>query len=184
MVGIHDPDGLATVLGGPEAAIAKLSEFFTMAKADHDANLDAETAGAFPPPYYWHGNEPDLNAPFLFAQWGDPASAQQWTRWVLDTYYAATPEGVAGNDDGGTLGSWYVLASLGLYPVAGSDRWILGAPRFPNATIVVGGHTLTISTEGRGIHVKVATLDGVAIDGVTITHAQLTGASELHVVLE
>ncbi len=183
MVGVHDPEGLATVLGGTDAAIAKLTEFFAGAKADRDANTDAEATGALPPPYYWHGNEPDLNAPFLFTQWGDPAGTQQWARWVIDTYYSDQPDGVAGNDDGGTLGSWYVLATLGLYPIAGSDLWILGAPRFPNATIVVGGHTLTISTEGTGAFVKSATLDGVPIVGPTLTHAQLTGAASLHVVL-
>lgn len=177
MVGIHDPDGLATVLGGRAAAIAKLTTFFTMAKAERDAGDDT---GALPPSYYWHGNEPDLNAPFLFAQWGDAADAQTWTRWVLDTYYSDQVDGVAGNDDGGTLGAWYVLASLGLFPIAGSDGWLVGAPRFSRATI----GALTITTEGSGTHVASATLDGAPLDPtVPLAHARLAAAHALHVSL-
>src|SRR6185503_18585328 len=61
--GIHDPDGIAEVLGGREAAVAKLTTFFEKA-AQEQMNGD-EAAGNFPAKYYWHGNEPDLNAPYL-----------------------------------------------------------------------------------------------------------------------
>jgi putative alpha-1,2-mannosidase len=76
------------------------------------------------------------------------------------------------------MGSWYVLSTLGLFPVAGSDLWLLGAPRFPQARVNVGGHELVIERQGSGIHVASATLDGAAISG-SITHAQLVGASKL-----
>src|SRR5665647_1548744 len=113
MVSAHDDTGLAAVMGSAEAAVAKLEMFFDLAKDDWD-NAD-ESAANFPRPYYWHGNEPDLNAPFIFAQLGRSDLTQRWSRWVMDTHYTDGPEGVAGNDDGGTLGSWYVLAALGLY---------------------------------------------------------------------
>ncbi|MEO7096079.1 MAG: GH92 family glycosyl hydrolase, partial [Polyangiales bacterium] len=68
MAAIHDPEGLAEILGGTEAAVAKLEEFFTLAKNDWDTA--DESAANFPRPYYWHGNEPDINAPFVFTQLG------------------------------------------------------------------------------------------------------------------
>jgi len=184
MTGAHDADGLAEVMGGRDAAIDKLEMFFELAKDDRD-NAD-ESAANFPRPYYWHGNEPDINAPFVFAQLGRPDLTQRWARWVADTHYTDGPEGVAGNDDGGTLGSWYVLATLGVYPIPGSDRWIVAAPRFPQARVRVGGRELVITAEGvsdKAMYVQAIELDGVPLDATELTHAQLTGATSLHFVM-
>lgn len=184
MAAIHDSDGLAEILGGTDAAIAKLEEFFTLAKDDWD-NAD-ESAANFPRPYYWHGNEPDINAPFLFAQLGRRDLTNKWADWVADVMYSDQPEGVAGNDDGGTLGSWYVLNALGVYPIAGSNRWILAAPRFPQARVRVGGKELVITAEGlteKAIYVQSVELDGAAIDGPELTQAQLANASTLRFVM-
>jgi predicted alpha-1,2-mannosidase len=179
MAGLHDPDGLAEMLGGRDAAIAKLTTFFESSKAERDA-ADPQSAGTFPPGYYWAGNEPDINAGFLFAQLGRRDLTETWVRWAIDDIYSDEPNGVPGNDDGGTMGSWYVLASLGLYPVAGSDRWVIGAPVFPRARITVGGHELVIEAAGSGTHVQSVTLDGTAIDGPYLTQAQLAGGHVLH----
>lgn len=97
--------------------------------------------------------------------------------------YSDQPDGVAGNDDGGTLGAWYVLSALGVYPIAGSDRWLVAAPLFPRARILVGGRELVIDAEGSGPYVTSVELDGVPLDVLELTHAQLTGASSLHFVL-
>jgi predicted alpha-1,2-mannosidase len=176
--GIHDPEGIAEVLGGREAAIAKLSVFFDKAEQEF-LNAD-ESAGNFPRKYYWHGNEPDLNAPFLFLQLGRPDLTYKWSRWVIDTMYSDQPNGVAGNDDGGTLGAWYVLSTLGMYPIAGSDRWLVTAPLFPRARVLVAGRELVIEREGSGSYVKSVTVDGVPLTVLEVTHAQLTNASVVH----
>ncbi|MEP6860803.1 MAG: GH92 family glycosyl hydrolase [Deltaproteobacteria bacterium] len=176
MAGVHDPDGIATILGGKDAAVAKLTEFFTQAKTDWETS--DPSAANFPRKWYWAGNEPDLNAPFLFGQLGHPELTDQWVRWVEDTIYTDQPDGVPGNDDGGAMGSWYVLATLGLYPVAGSDQWLIGMPRFVQARVTVGGHELLIVREGNGTHVQSVTLDGA--DVLTgLTQAQLVGGSKL-----
>ncbi|HEX5061275.1 MAG TPA: glycoside hydrolase domain-containing protein, partial [Kofleriaceae bacterium] len=176
--GIHDPDGIAEVLGGREAAVAKLTTFFEKAETEQ-SNSDESTAN-FPRKYYWHGNEPDLNTPYLFLQLGRPDLTYKWARWVMDTMYSDQPNGVAGNDDGGTLGAWFVLSSLGLYPIAGSDRWIVAAPLFPKARVLLGGHELVIETHGSGMYVKSVELDGVPLDMLEITQDQLATASLLH----
>lgn len=184
MAGAHDPEGLAEILGGNDAAIAKLEMFFDLAKDDWE-NAD-ESAVNFPRPYYWHGNEPDINAPFLFTQLGRRDLSDKWQRWVADTQYTDQPSGVAGNDDGGTLGAWYVLQALGVYPIPGGDRWILASPRFPQARVRVGERELVITAEGvsdRAMIVSSIELDGVPITGAEITHAQLANASTLHFVM-
>ena len=181
MPGIHDPEGLAEILGGTAAAVDKLTMFFD--KAKHDWENSDESAANFPRTYYWAGNETDLNAVFLFAQLGRPDLTQKWVRWLVDTMYSDKPDGVPGNDDGGTMGAWYVLATLGLYPVAGSDQWIVGAPRFPRARITVDGHELVIEAQGSGPYVASVAVDGVPLDAPRLTHMQLTAAHELTFVM-
>ncbi len=180
MAGLHDPDGLAMILGGRDAAIAKLTTFFTEARRDWAASDPATVA--FPRPYYWHGNEPDLNAAFLFAQLGRPDLTQEWSRWIIDNLYSDRPEGVPGNDDGGTMGAWYVFASLGLYPIAGTDQYVVGAPIFEQARIAALGHELVIVAAGASStrrYVAGVTVDGVALTTPALTHAQLRSAARI-----
>jgi putative alpha-1,2-mannosidase len=84
------------------------------------------------------------------------------------------------------MGAWYVLATLGLYPIAGSDGWIVGAPRFPRARIVVGGHELVIEANGAddSAYVESVALDGVPLAVPQLTHAQLQAASKLTFVMK
>jgi len=181
MAGSPDPQGMTEVFGSTDAAVAKLTDFFAKSKTDWETS--DPSAANFPRKWYWAGNEPDIAAPFLFAQLGHPELTQEWSRWIEDTIYSDQPTGVPGNDDGGAMGSWYVLATLGLYPIPGSDLWIIGGPKFPKARVVVGGHELVIDTEGQGVHVRSVQLDGLTIGSPTITHAQLAGAATLHFVL-
>ena len=177
MAGIHDPEGMAEVLGGREAAVTKLETFFTEARRDWETA--DPSAASFPRPYYWHGNEPDLNAAFLFAQLGRPDLTQEWSRWIIDTIYSDRPDGVPGNDDGGTMGAWYVFASLGFYPVAGTDRYVIGAPIFEQARVLVDGHELIIRAPGASSekrYVAAVTVDGDALDEPQVCHAWLRNA--------
>ncbi|HUQ02255.1 MAG TPA: GH92 family glycosyl hydrolase [Kofleriaceae bacterium] len=180
MAGAHDVLGLAELLGGDAALVAKLETFFTEARRDWETG--DPSAANFPRPYYWHGNEPDLNAAFLFAQAGRPDRTQEWARWIIDNIYSDTPEGVPGNDDGGTMGAWYVFATLGLYPVPGSNRYIVSAPIFEQARIVVDGHELVIAAPGvspRRRFVAGVTIDGTALTVPELTHDTLRTASRI-----
>ena len=39
------------------------------------------------------------------------------------------PDGLSGNEDCGQMSSWYVLSSLGFYPVTpGIDYYVIGTP--------------------------------------------------------
>ena len=184
MAGLHDPDGMVAILGSASAVVDKLNMFFTLAKADWESS--DPTQRVTQREFYWGGNEPDLNASFLFAQAGKPSLTQQWVRWCIETQYSDLTTGIQGNDDGGTMGSWYVLASLGLFPISGSDGYVIGAPLFPQARVSVGGHQLLIVAEGSGAdapYVQSVDLDGVAVLRPLITQAQLASAKTLHFVM-
>ena len=100
--------------------------------------------GVRPNAYYWHGNQPDIYAAYLFNAAGRPDLTQKWVRWILDKKYGDRENGLDGNDDGGTLSAWYVLGSLGLYPTAGSERYELTSPLWKKAVIQLGDRQLTV----------------------------------------
>ena len=100
--------------------------------------------GLTPNAYYWHGNQPDLYAAYLFNFANRPDLTQKWVRWILETKYGDRENGLDGNDDGGTLSAWYVLSSLGLFPTAGTDRYELCSPLWERAEIHLDDGRLTI----------------------------------------
>ena len=169
----HDPEGMFAVMGGTEVALGWLDEFFREAELDSQDDVEG-----VPEVWYWHGNEIDLHAPWLFALAGDPASTQRWVDWIWGRWYGTGPNGLAGNDDGGTLSAWAVWAALGLYPLAGTDRYVLGAPRFPQVVVDRGAAgPLTIERRGSGPVTRVL-LDGAPV-GPDIRHDALMAASSL-----
>ncbi len=184
----HAIEGYAELFGSLEDALAKLETFFRAGSAEI-----AEQGPSYPTAYYWHGNEPVLNASYLFAQMGRHDLTVRWSRWAEDTLYDVGPYGLPGNDDGGTMGAWYVWSALGLYPVAGTARFVLGAPRFPQATIRVQDAELTIkapgleaalaATDDGVVSVVGAELNGEAV-GWELTWAQLADGGELVFLIE
>ena len=139
--------------------------------------------GTFSPgSYYWHGNEPDLHSAYLFNSAGRPDLTQKWVRWILDNKYGAGYEGIDGDDDAGTLSSWYVWSSLGIYPVAGSDVYQIGSPLFRKATIKIGDKMLTILADNYGLqnkYVRKVWFNEVLLDRYRLTHAEISGGGVL-----
>ncbi|MEE2643352.1 MAG: GH92 family glycosyl hydrolase [Myxococcota bacterium] len=101
---------------------------------------------------YWHGNEPVLHYPWLGSLAGERSLTVELSHHVLETRYGHDPaKGLDGNDDSGTLSAWYLWAAMGLYPVAGTDLYALGAPIFER--VEVGGsdeEAWVIEAQGAG----------------------------------
>jgi len=169
---LFDPDGMIELAGGDEALVARLEELFGQAESDLAARpQDDMIASSLPRPFYWHGNEPDIHTAYLFALAGRPDLTARWVDWIRRSFYSDTASGLAGNDDGGTLSSWYVWSALGLYPVAGSDRYIAGAPLFSRARVQVAGGTLVI--EAAGEREGRVLVDGELVEGSELRHRDL-----------
>lgn len=171
----HDSAGLAQTMGGKDAMLAKLEQLFT-----HSA-CKAPAIG-LPQPYYWAGNEPSLFAAWHFAVLGDSARTAKYTRWALATQYGDGPDGLPGNDDSGTMSAWYIFASLGFYPVAGSTTYVLGSPLFTRATLHLPGGDLVVDAPAstpRARYVGGVTLAGAPLSGFTVAHGDLVRGKTL-----
>ena len=135
----QNPPALAAAMGGTAAAVQRLDQFFdtpATSEAAPAAPLAQDEAGLFGVYYagnqYAPGNETDLQAPWFYDYLGVPSSTQRVVHAAAQLF-TDNPYGLPGNDDGGTMSSWYVLAAIGLYQVTpGLDVWELSSPLFDN----------------------------------------------------
>jgi predicted alpha-1,2-mannosidase len=129
-----------------------------------------------PGSYYWHGNEPDIHAAYLFNSAGRPDLTQKWVRWILENKYGSGYDGMDGDNDAGTLSAWYVFSSLGFYPVAGSDVYQIGAPLFESAAVKMGENILQIETKNfspENRYVQKVWLNDVPLDRWWFKHEEI-----------
>ncbi|RME22904.1 MAG: glycoside hydrolase family 92 protein [Deltaproteobacteria bacterium] len=138
----HEPEALFAVLGGADVALDRLTEMMEQTAIEEESRLEA-----VPNSWYWHGNEPSLHIPWLFALAGRPDRTRLWVRWVMDTFYSTEADGITGNDDAGTSSAWFVWAAMGLYPLAGSERYVLGLPAFERIEFDHQGDVFTITSD-------------------------------------
>ena len=134
----QDMAGLIALFGGNAAFNAQLDQFFAYPHVEWDEV------------HYNPYNEPDLQAPFLYDYSGAPWKTQARVRELLADAYNTTPNGIPGNDDCGTMSSWYVLSAMGLYAVdPASATYELTTPLFSKITVNLSSpytsHTLTIT---------------------------------------
>lgn len=128
---------------------------------------------------YNHGNQPSLHISWLFNFSGKPWLTQKWTRLICDEFYGVTGEhgyGYGQDEDQGQLGSWYVLAAMGLFDVQGGvcqrPTYQLGSPQFDRIEIDLKGHhkagkKFVIETLGNApgqYYIQSATLNGKPFD--------------------
>ena len=84
------------------------------------------------------------------------------------------------------MSAWWAFSALGLYPLAGSDRYALGAPLFPRAEVAVAGGTFTIEAEGvsdTNLYVEAVELNGAPLAKAEIRHADLKPGGSLRFVM-
>jgi hypothetical protein len=93
---------------------------------------------------------------------------------LLTSVYSDSPGGEPGNDDLGSMSSWYVWASLGLYPeTPGTSVLALDAPIFSRAEFDVPGRPrVTISAPGASTS---SYIQGVTVNGRPSQDAWLPG---------
>ena len=176
----HDMLGLVGLHESPEVFSERLESFFESSVTEEEG-LN-EITRYIPPKYYYHGNEPDIHAPYLFLAVGRPDLTQRWVHWVSETFHSAEPDGIAGNEDAGAMSAWLVWSSLGLYPMAASDVYLVGRPLFPVAEVAVPGGTLRIeapSASDERFYVQSATLDGDELPHPWVHHDDIADGGML-----
>lgn len=138
----HDIPGLIELLGGKTALEKKLDLFFSE-KSD-SASLPLFSTGMIG--QYAHGNEPSHHVAYLYNYTDNPEKGRKYLRQIMTTLYKNTPDGLCGNEDCGQMSAWYVLSSLGFYPLDPvSGEYEIGYPMFESAMIHLdNGNTFNV----------------------------------------
>ena len=137
----------------------------------------------FPDDWYWHGNEPVLHYAFLGALAGASDLSVEASRWIMRHRYNDTPQGIDGNEDGGTLSAWYIWSALGLYPIAGTSQYAVTSPSFECVELdLQGGRTwrsIAPNTSDDRPYVRRWWIDETLQEDATIDHHSLFGADHI-----
>jgi predicted alpha-1,2-mannosidase len=165
----QDVYGLMKAMGGREAFVEKLDRLFGLTPQQEV--------------YYWHGNEPCHQIPYLYAWAGEPWKTQRVVYEILKTEYLDEPGGLSGNDDAGQMSAWQAFSMLGFYPVCpATPYYILGTPSFRCATI--GRFTIEAENlETENIYIQSASWNGQPYTRNYITHDMLTQGGTLKFVM-
>ena len=134
----YNLSGLINTLGGSKIAVKRLDSFFERLDASYDED------------WFAAGNEPDFQAPWIYNWTDDSYKTPEVVHRVFNEMYTSEPSGLPGNDDLGTMGAWYVFASVGLYPmIPGVAGFSISSPQFekitlnlPQGSLVIRGGTM------------------------------------------
>lgn len=186
----HDVEGLVQALGGRDDFAARLDSFLLAPSVYRRGGYDKvihemREMAAAGTGQYAHGNQPSHHVLYLYNHAGRPWRTQALVRHVVDVLYRAAPDGLPGDEDTGSLSSWYVFSALGLYPLCpGKPTYELGAPRFERATLrLPGGSTLVIDGGGAGapenVYVQSVHLDGEPLRTPQVEHGDIADGGTL-----
>lgn len=173
----HDPEGLAELLGGKEAATRKLDEFFDTLFFKPDGRGNGSI----------HGNETSHHCAYLYNRFGHPEKTQWRVRQILTRCYSTNRKGFDGNEDCGQMSAWYIFSALGFYPLdPASGVYELGSPLVQGATLRFGAPyapaTLRIVVRNGAPdrwRVRRVTLNGHELGDGRVRHADLVRGGEL-----
>ncbi|MBO9553601.1 glycoside hydrolase domain-containing protein [Cellulomonas sp.] len=193
---LHDMAGRIDLAGGDDAFTAMLDRFFgfgadAVKQPGVRPSVEEMAAGYALNRFEGLNNEPDMEAPWAYMYAGRPDRTAEVVHDVVQQQFGTGRGGLPGNDDSGGLSSWYVWASLGLFPVAGQGLFLLNAPAWRESRLDVGGRALSIETTGfvepepggPAQHVQEVFLDGTRLDRTWLTAAEVHRGGRLLVEL-
>jgi hypothetical protein len=187
----HDGQGLADLYGGRQALENKLDMFFaTPENADKPGSYggvihEMREAQAVRLGQLGMSNQPSHHIPYMYDYVGAPAKTDKLVREILQRVYVGSEigQGYPGDEDNGEMSSWFILSSLGLYPLqAGSPNWAIGSPLFRKVTVHRTTGDIVINAPNNStsnIYVQGLKVNGHSQSSVSINSASLAHGGTL-----
>lgn len=150
---LHDMAGRIELAGGRESFVAMLDRFFgfgalPVKQLGEMPASEEVLAGYALERFEGINNEPDMEAPWAYHYAGRADRTAEVVHAAVNNQFTTGPGGLPGNDDSGGLSSWYVWASLGLFPVAGQSLFLVNTPSFAHSSIDLGDNQLIVEVDG------------------------------------
>jgi len=179
---------------GKEEFNTRLEGIFNTAQANAFGGGKTIDAFAGVRSLYNHGNQPNLHISWLFNFSGRPWLTQKFTRAICDEFYGTDSihgYGYGQDEDQGQLGSWYVMAALGLFDVKGftdlKPTVQLGSPIFSRTSIRLGnGKNLVIEAKNNSadnVYVQSAKFNGKPLTDCWLFRDELMKGGRLEFVM-
>ncbi|HET7657794.1 MAG TPA: GH92 family glycosyl hydrolase [Bacillales bacterium] len=192
----QDGQGLANLYGGRKALAKKLDKFF----ATHETALhpgayggtihEMREARAVRMGMYGHSNQPSHHIIYMYDYAGEPWKVQAKVREVLSRLYIGSKigQGYPGDEDNGEMSAWYILSSMGIYPLQqGTTDYVIGAPYFKKMTVhLENGKDIVINAPNvsdQNKYIQSMKLNGKPYNKLTISHDVLAKGATLDFVM-
>lgn len=136
----HDVNGLISLFSSPDAFATDLFDFMLN-------SFDWLFNTTLPNPYFWAGNEPDIQSIVMF-NWAGNSHAYLTSIFypeLLDCYYIPYASGIPGNDDYGAMSAWVFWGYVGIFPMVPSTEYALFAPRFDSIDFQMDADSYAVS---------------------------------------
>lgn len=177
----YDIDGMKNLLGGKKEFTKKLNDFFTIESLNPNKFLGQEAMIG----QYAHGNEPSHHIVYLYAYSETPKFGQKYIHKIINEFHNNTPDGMIGNDDCGQMSAWYILSTLGFYPVnPANGEFVLGAPQVKKATLhLKNNKTFTIEAtnfSNENMYQENAQLNNTSLSKPFITYSEIMTGGKLN----
>ena len=181
----QDLDLLVECFGGVEQTLEKLDGLFTADSKMEGEDVTPDISGLIG--QYVHGNEPSHHIVYFYTMLGQPWKAADRIYEICDTMYSTEVDGLSGNEDVGQMSAWYIMTTLGFYPVEpAAGKYVFGVPMVDKAEIDVEGGVFRILRDGYSEecrYVQSVELNGKALERNYITHDEVVAGGELRFVM-
>ncbi|KZT25871.1 glycoside hydrolase family 92 protein [Neolentinus lepideus HHB14362 ss-1] len=177
----HSMSTLVNLMGGPDTFVSRLDNYFSKG-------------------YFYAGNEPSFELPWLYHYASRPDLSALRIRDVVYTNFGTGINGIPGNDDSGAMAALLTFHLLGLYPVPASRQLLIGSPfvsafnltnnAFNTVTRFVvenfDSNTLTASPpNGSNIYVSSVTINGRPSDSICwLPFEDVVGGGEIIITMD
>jgi len=168
------------LFGGDKNFVKKLDTFFTLSAKPEDVNGNASGFIG----QYAHGNEPSHHIAYLYDFTDTPWKAQYYTAKIMKELYNDGHSGYSGNEDCGQMSAWYILSSMGFYPVNPANSvYCFGSPQLKEATIkLANGKQFKVFANNAGdgnIYIQKIRLNGKSYKKNFITHNDIVSGGTI-----
>jgi predicted alpha-1,2-mannosidase len=164
----HDVKAIITKSGGAAGFINRLDTYFNNN-------------------YFNAANEPGFLTPVLYNYAGRPDKAAERVSKILHDQYSTSRSGVPGNDDSGAMSSWFVFHSMGFYPNAGQDVYLISSPLLSKSVIhMENGRDFTVVAKNltdTNIYVHSAKLNGNNLEQSWFRHTDIKNGGTLELIM-
>ncbi|MFM7300444.1 MAG: GH92 family glycosyl hydrolase, partial [Crocinitomicaceae bacterium] len=172
---------LRNLLGGPDSLESWLDRLFSTT-SELSGREQADITGLIG--QYAHGNEPSHHMAYLYNYTNAPYKTQYYVDKILKEMYRNAPDGLSGNEDCGQMSAWFVLSSLGIYPIApGKPVYEIGRPKIDDATIrLENGNKIeiyTLNNDDNHPYIQSVKWNTIELKNLQINHSDLMAGGVL-----